>query len=174
MKKTILALMATALVATAAVGCSDQTESKNEQSTTENKSQENTSTTTPAASSDSATPAGALPESSDATHKEIKDAFQLEGYKVLSMMALTGIAMGNTEMPLDQNQALALAKAINQGMAAADWKQGEPEPGIFVNGDGSSFGIGLKRASGELQLELYEAQADGSYKSVKKETKQGK
>lgn len=174
MKKTILAMMVTALVATAAVGCTEQTESKNEQPATENKSQENSPTTTPAASEGDAVSTGGLPESNDTTHKEIKDAFQLDGYKVLSMMALTGIAMGNSEMPLDQNQALALAKAINQGMAAADWKQGEPEPGIFVNGDGSSFGIGLKRASGELQLELYDAQADGTYKSVKKETKPGK
>lgn len=170
MKKTILALMVTALVATAAVGCADQTESEKEQTSTENKSQEKTVTTSPTGTESNET----VPESEDETHVEIKEAFQLDGYKMLSMMALTSIAMGKSDLPLDDAQRLSLAKAINQGMAASEWKQGEPNPVIFVNGDGSSFGVGLKRGSGELQLEMFEAQTDGSYKSVKKETKPGK
>jgi hypothetical protein len=175
MKKSFLALVVTALIATSAVGCSDQTEEKKEPKQTQPQSADQSNANSSKVPSNQGQQTNeTMKESDEPSHQEIKEAFHLDGYRPLSMLAMTNIAMGKTDLPLDEKQRLNLAKAINQGMAAANWKQGDLPPAIFINGDGSSFGIGLKRPNGELQLEMFEAQPDGTYKSVKKETKQGK
>jgi len=171
-KKSIGALLLAALVTTVITGCADPAEdpAKTEQPT------EPTTPTEPKKEQ----PAGDVSEnapsqeSTDASHAEIRAAFGLDGYVTVNPMMLTNIAMGKMDaMDLTPQQGLALAKAISAAMAESGWQQGDLPTGIFLARDGSAFAIGHKRKNGELHLQSYEHQADGSWKKVKSEDKPG-
>ena len=179
MKKPLLAMLTAALLAAMLAGFSDSTASNAENKQNETTPQLNTSQQQANANTNS-TPdisdsAQAVPDSTDASHLEIRDAFNLSGYRVFSPVALGAIAMGKVEMPIDEKQRLALAKAITTAISDSKWEQTDQPPGIFLRQDGGSFAIGIKKASGELSLDLYDLQEDGAtWKLSKHDTKPGK
>ncbi len=169
MKKSIGALLITLLVGTTLAGCNNQAEEPKQQeqpsatTPTETKPEENKGDTPEAAPSQ---------ESTEASHQELRDAYELGGTIAVTPMMLTAIAMGKVEnLELDQKASLALAKSISSAMTAAGWQQGDLPPGIFLSKDGTSFAVGHKTKTGDLVLHTYELQADGTtWKNVNKET----
>lgn len=157
MKKAWLALLLTSLFTTALMGCS----SKQEPAQNTPTKQETPKTNEPAASS---------PE---APNPEVRSAFGLGSeYLDLPATAIPSLGLGQVEkLAIDQKQGLVLAKAVSSAYSSSGWTQEDSPPGIFVAADGSSFAIGMKKKDGSFTLETYELQTDGSYKSVKKETK---
>jgi hypothetical protein len=180
MKKPLLAMLTAALLATMLAGCSDSTSSNAENKQKQNTPELNTSQPKDAAKTnqnktpDISDSTQAIPDSTDASHLEIRDAFNLSGYRVVSPVALGAIAMGKIEMPLDEKQRLTLAKAVTAAISDSKWEQKDQPPGIFLRQDGGSFAIGIKRANGDLTLNLYDVQPDGSWKLSKQDTKPGK
>lgn len=173
MKKSIGALLITALVTTALTGCAEKVEEPTQQeqpsdTTKEQTPQQDTKTGDPTKKAPSQ-------EATEESHKEIREAYNLDGYITVTPMMLTAIAMGKIEdLALDQKASLSLAKAISAAMSESGWKQGDLPPGIFLEPDGTSFAIGLKTATGDLLLHTYMLQADGTWKKTKDESKPGK
>jgi hypothetical protein len=180
MKKTLLVMLTAALLATMLAGCSESTSTNAENKQKMSTPPLNTSQQAAAKKDDNKTPdisdsAQAVPDSTDASHLEVRDAFNLSGYRIVTPVALGAIAMGKVEMPIDEKQRLALAKAITSAMAESGWQPNDQPPGIFLRQDGGSFAIGMKRQNGDLSLNLYNVQADGvTWTLAKKETKPGK
>lgn len=165
MKKAwISLLLASLFVSTALVGCSSNQDAAKEtpKQTDSQKEQNQPQAETPAD-----------PQSPAATHDDVKKVFNLGSeFFELPATAIPGLGMGEQEkLALDQKQSLELAKAISSGLGNSGWEQKDEPPGIFVTTDGKQFAIGMKKHDGSFALHSFELQADGTYKSVKQETK---
>ncbi|ASS76182.1 hypothetical protein CIG75_15365 [Tumebacillus algifaecis] len=178
MKKTLSTLLVTALCISALTGCGDKPDDTNNE--TKDKPKVETPNLNNGGQSGTGqpnngtnTPSEEMPESTEASHLEIKEAFGLQGYRVISPLHLSAIALGKFELPIDEPQRIALASSISTGISAIDWQNGDLPPGIFLGGDASEFAIGAKRKNGELVLDRYKMAGD-TYKKVGTETKQGK
>lgn len=180
MKKALSTLLITALCVTALTGCGDkQTEENNAtndkpQATAPDLNGSQGNQGSPASGdTNTGTTSEEVPESTEASHKEIKEAFGLTSFKMISPLHLSAIALGKFELGIDEKHRLALATAISTAMADINWQQDDLPPGIFLSGDASEFAIGAKRKNGELVLDRYKLEGE-QWKKTGSETKQGK
>ncbi|MFD2171556.1 hypothetical protein [Tumebacillus lipolyticus] len=177
MKKALSSLLVAALCVTALTGCGDK-QAENNGSTDKPK------TEVPKLNEGEKNPQGQdqneaengedkVPESTDESHLEIKEAFGLSGYRAISTRHLTGIALGKLELPIDDQLRLTLAKAISLGISGIEWQPEDAPPGIFLSTDATEFAIGTKRKNGELVLDRYKLEGQ-DWKKTGRETKPGK
>ncbi|TCP55409.1 hypothetical protein EV586_10361 [Tumebacillus sp. BK434] len=179
MKKALSTLLITAMCVTALTGCGDKKTEEN------NAPNDKPQTTTPDLNGNqgnqgnqgngggTGTTGEGVPESTEASHKEIKEAFGLTGFKMVSPLHLSAIALGKFDLGIDEPHRLALATAISAAMAEINWQQDDLPPGIFLSGDASEFAIGAKHKNGELLLNRYKLEGE-QWKKISSETKQGK
>ncbi|MGZ4106999.1 MAG: hypothetical protein ACXVDE_05395 [Tumebacillaceae bacterium] len=180
-KKSLLALLLTSMVTIGLAGCSQSADSTTPATTKENVvpnlQLNNNQATADKTKTDDKTKqdqsSSLDPHASEPVIQEVRKAFNIGNeYVTVTMPAISGIALGKFEqITVDQNQRLALARALTSAMINSGWEQGAPDPAMFVASDGSTFMVGMKKKSGDFSLETYQLQSDKTYKSVKKESK---
>lgn len=107
----------------------------------------------------------------DPSHAEIQAAFALDDYKQLTPMQIAAVGLGQMELPMEEPERLALAKAMSSAMSKTGWKPGDLPPALFMSTDGTKFAVGMKKSDGKLVLQRYELQTDGTYKLTATDTK---
>lgn len=179
--KSALALLLTSLVTVGLAGCSQSTDSAKPATTTATASEpslqlnNNQSTTTDQSKkADQTQEAVVDPNAGVSSIIEVRKAFNISAdYVTITTPSIPGIAMGKFEQITlsTDKQRLELAKALTSATLNSGWEQGDPDPGMFVSSDGTTFMVGMKKANGDFTLETYKLQSDNTYKSVKKESK---
>ncbi|MGB8954363.1 MAG: hypothetical protein WCC10_03260 [Tumebacillaceae bacterium] len=169
MKKPAVVLLITLLCGIGLAGCSSQDTAAPKQETATAKTEPvktTDETTTSAPTSNTTQP------DNDPSIAEVRQVFNLDSsMRQIASISITGIATGDMELGLQKEERLALAKAISRSLGEIGWKQEDFPPGIFVSSDAKKFSVGFKHKNGDFSLKTYEAQADGSFKDVKDETK---
>jgi predicted small lipoprotein YifL len=176
MKKAFTSLLVAALCVSALSGCGDKQDDGNKETNNKtqveapklNQGQQNSQNQQPSQTE----PKEEVPESTEASHLEIKEAFGLQSFRAISPVHLSAIALGKFELGIDEPKRIALAKAISAGITGIEWQNGDLPPGIFLSGDASEFAIGAKRKNGELVLDRYKLEG-AEWKKTGRETKQG-
>jgi len=180
MKRTFLTVLAAAVVGLGLAGCTPdakpeaetpQTTEKTEQSD-QNQTNSQNQTNDTAAAEPKVDAEGFLKQAEDPSHEKVRQAFSLDSqYMNMPSSAITGIVMGQFNLPLEEKDRLALAKAISDSLGMISWTQQDKPPGIFMKKDGTAFAVGYEKQNGALSLTCFERR-DGAYQLVKQETKQ--
>ncbi|HEU4964989.1 MAG TPA: hypothetical protein VFV52_14180 [Bacilli bacterium] len=180
MKKSFLALLVSAsLLSTALVGCADKetTPEPNKEQSDTTAPQLNEGTNENDTPNQNDTQTGDTTEQqpyeqeTDPSQEEIKEAFGLTNYRMMSPIQIGAIGVGQIDLGLEEQQRIALAKAMTTAMSHSGWSKGDKPPAIFLSSDNIKFAVGMKKQDDSMTLERYELQENGEYKSVKKETK---
>lgn len=169
MKKPAVVLLIAALCGIGLAGCSSQDTAAPKQETAAAKT-EPVKTTDEKTTSAPAT--DAVQSENDPSIAEVRKVFNVDSaMKQVSGDSITSIASGSMDLGLQQKERLELAKAISRSLGEIGWKQEDFPPGIFLSSDSKKFAVGFKHKNGDFSLKTYEAQADGTFKVVKEETK---
>ena len=169
MKKPAVLLLFTLLCGIGLAGCSSQDTAAPKQETA-------TAKTEPVKTTDEKTTSAPTTDTGQPDHDpsiaEVRQAFNLDsGMRQISSISITGIATGDMDLGLQQEERLALAKANSRSLGEVGWKQEAIPPGIYLSSDSKKFSVGFKHKNGDFSLKTYEVQTDGSFKDIKDETK---